>query len=103
LYQFLDAVDREAVEMHAAGVGTDRRKSCASFLVEFVVAKRADQQQPCCPRRSDHVIDEVERRGIRPLEVVEHHHHVPVCGQRLEPTGCRVEEQQAVSFWVTDH
>ena len=98
--QLLDSVQREAFEVHVAGVRSDRRQPGPSRWVEFVVTKRADHQQPSCSGRRDHVVEQVECRRIRPLEVVEHDDHVPLGGQVLEPLGGGVEQQQAMSVGV---
>jgi hypothetical protein len=46
--------------------------------VDVVLAARADQQQAVDRLLAQHEVDQTERGGPRPLQVVEEHHHRPL-------------------------
>ena len=50
----------------------------------------AQHQQWDAARALDELVDEVEHRIVRPVQILEHEHHRPVLGQRFEVTapGC---------------
>lgn len=98
--ELLDSFHRRPFEVDVVGVGSQRGHPRPSVLVEFVVPVCTDHEQMGGHRRRDHVVEQVERGGVSPLQVVEHHGDVAVRRQGLEPANGRIQQQHPMSIGI---
>ena len=68
--------------------------------LDLGVAVRAEQQRAARLRRPDEVLEQLERRAVGPVQVVEHEHQRRLRADLAEQRGDGVEEAQAAAVRV---
>lgn len=84
-HQTADAHLRQRTEPHPRHPATGQPTERASQRVvpPDVVAMRQDHQHPKITNAASHETDQIERRHVRPLQVLEHEHREPIPPRQL--------------------